>query len=161
MELTELQKKQVADWVDEGCGLSEIQRKLNQEFDIRATFMDVRFLIIDLNLDIKEEGGEEAGEKPEEPPSPVSSDDAGTAPVEPELLPPEGSSVSVDIDRVVKPGALVSGSVTFSDGVTASWMLDQFGRLALDASDPGYRPSQEDVQAFQQVLQEKMAQKGY
>ena len=48
--------------------------------------------------------------------------------------------VSVEMDRVTKPGTLVSGTVTFSDGTHAAWSLDQLGRLALDAKEPGYQP---------------------
>ena len=73
-----------------------------------------------------------------------------------------GGAVSVSLDRVVQAGALASGSVTFSDGVTAKWMLDQMGRLGLSSvSQPGYRPSTEDLQAFQVAIQNKLAARGY
>jgi hypothetical protein len=62
---------------------------------------------------------------------------------------------------VTRPGALVSGSVTFSDGNTAQWSLDQFGRLGLSAKTPGYKPSQNDIVAFQTELQRQLAKTGY
>jgi hypothetical protein len=43
--------------------------------------------------------------------------------------------------------------VTFSDGETAEWMLDQTGRLGLNPTKPGYRPSEADVMSFQRELQ--------
>ncbi len=166
MNLTETQKTSVAAWVAEGCGLSEIQRRLASEFEWRATFMDVRFLVLDLGLEIQDGSGVREQAKPEnEATEPLAEDDeAGDMEaVVPEAFPPPtgDAAVSVEVDRIMKPGALVSGSVTFSDGVTAAWMLDQYGRLALDAQQPGYRPSPADIEAFQRVLQEEVAKKGY
>ena len=65
-------------------------------------------------------------------------------------------TVSVTIDQITRPGAMISGRTTFSDGQTAAWYLDQAGRLGLDATTAGYRPSQPDVIAFQTEL-EKLA----
>lgn len=42
----------------------------------------------------------------------------------------------------------LSGKVTFSDGETGVWMIDQAGRPGLDPEKQGYRPSQEDVMEF-------------
>ena len=53
MELTSEQKKTVAGWVANGEGLSEVQRKLASEFNITMTFMDVRFLVDDLGVTLK------------------------------------------------------------------------------------------------------------
>jgi hypothetical protein len=155
MELTEEQKAMVAAWVDEGCGLSEIQRRISSEFDKRPTFMDVRFLILDLGLEIKE--------AVEKAPSPKAET---TTPAEPAIdgIPDAEDGfggVTVEVDRLMKPGALISGTVVFSDGVNASWMLDQTGRLALDPEQTDYRPSPEDIEGFQQALQAEMKKKGY
>jgi hypothetical protein len=69
--------------------------------------------------------------------------------------------VSVEVDRVTKPGAVVSGTVSFSDGTHATWMLDQLGRLALDAGTPDYRPSEADLQAFQKELKSALERRGF
>ena len=74
---------------------------------------------------------------------------------------PAGGSVSVEIDRIVRPGAVVSGSVVFSDGVKATWALDQMGRLMLDSGQAGYQPSPPDVQAFQRELSRQLQRHGY
>ena len=56
---------------------------------------------------------------------------------------------------LVIPGAMASGTVTFSDGVTGKWMVDQYGRPGFtEVSKPGYRPSPADGQAFKQPLEE-------
>ena len=106
--------------------------------------MDVRFLIDDLELEL-----------PDTPtytpaPDPTATTEAAAAP----------GAVSVSIDKITRPGTLISGSVTFSDGERAQWSLDQMGRLALNASQPGYKPSKEDLADFQRELQAAVEEKG-
>jgi hypothetical protein len=55
----------------------------------------------------------------------------------------------------------VSGNVTFSDGVTGKWALDQHGRLMLDTPTKGYQPTPADVQAFQRELQVQLQRQGF
>ena len=69
--------------------------------------------------------------------------------------------VKVEIDRLVRPGAVVSGSVTFSDGTTGKWALDQYGRLMLDTGKKGYQPPASDVQVFQQELSTQLQRHGF
>jgi len=154
--LTDEQKKTVRKWVTEGANLSEIQKRIRAEFAIPITFMDVRFLILDLGLDIKESKSQASPTMDLSKSAPAGTD-ADEASLE-EQVPAGG--VSVELDRVVKAGAIVSGNVTFSDGVKASWSLDQFGRLGLSAGKAGYRPSEEDLQAFQQELARLIQNRG-
>jgi hypothetical protein len=158
MQLTDEQKQKVTKWVAEGCGLSEVQRRLASEFQINALYIDVRFLLIDLGLQIKD------SKKTAAPANLDKALGAGHAAAMDDNAEMEisdgraakGSGVSVDVDRITRPGAVVSGTVKFSDGVAGKWMLDQAGRLALDMGKPNYRPSQADVQAFQVVLSKKL-----
>lgn len=78
---------------------------------------------------------------------------------EPSAAPAGG--VSVEVDRLMRPGALVSGTVVFSDGVKATWALDQAGRLSLGASDKNYRPSAQDIQEFQMTIARELQKRGY
>jgi len=119
MELNEIQKQEVAKWVAEGVSLSDIQKKINTEFNISMTYMDVRLLVIDLNVDTPEE------EEPE-----VADNEEAKEETEPQQE--EISGVTVDVDTITRPGAVVSGTVLFSDGTKASWFLDHTGRLASD-----------------------------
>jgi len=64
------------------------------------------------------------------------------------------------MDALTLPGSLVSGKVTFSDGETGVWMIDQTGRPGLDPDTAGYRPSQEDIVEFQKQLREVIKQSG-
>ncbi len=65
------------------------------------------------------------------------------------------------VDQITRPGAIVSGKVTFSDGQQAEWYLDQAGRLGVVPKQQGYKPSAADVQDFQLALQQEMAKLGY
>jgi hypothetical protein len=68
--------------------------------------------------------------------------------------------VSVTVDQLARPGTMVSGKVTFSDGQNADWYLDQTGRLGVMPAVQGYKPAPEDVQAFQLALQDELAKMG-
>ena len=125
----------------DGASMSDLQRHLKEDFGHTLTYMDTRFLILDLGIELIEET--KAEDKKEE--------------VKPE---PTGV-VNVTMDTLTLPGAMVSGKVTFSDGETAVWMLDQTGRPGLDPDTPGYRPSQEDVMEFQVQLRALIEKSGY
>lgn len=174
MVLSDEQKQQVAGWVREGLGLAEVQRRLESEFGQRATFMEVRFLVDDLDLELTDPTPPPSA-KAAEPADAVSGagtdDFSGAAdipePADAELddpfdAPPGGGSAKVSIDPIQRPGALVSGSVTFSDGETMGWQLDQMGRLGLlPGTTEGYRPSEADIAAFQVELQNALQRQGF
>ena len=54
MELSPEQKQAVAQWVANGDSLSAIQQKMTEQFKVSLTYMDVRFLVDDLNLELKD-----------------------------------------------------------------------------------------------------------
>ena len=153
MNLTDEQKKTIAGWVKEGLGLSDIQRKLNEDLSITMTFMETRFLVDDLNLELIEKT-----------PPPPPAEEATAADAADELAgtatPPPGG-VSVELDRITQPGTVVSGSVVFSDGKSSTWALDQSGRLMLAALQEGYQPSPEDLEVFQKELSQQLEKQGY
>jgi hypothetical protein len=163
MKLDDAQKQKVSEWIEQGLKLSEVQDKLGSEFGLRITYMEVRFLMDDLGVKLKD--------KPTEAPVDLKAPSAaipGATPLSkgPPLPPEEqddllGGGVSVTVDQVTRPGALVSGKVKFSDGKMADWHLDQMGRLGLAPKEQGYRPSQEDLMEFQAVLQNELARLGY
>jgi len=161
MKLTNEQNQQVATWANAGIGLSEIQTRIQKEFSVTMTFMDVRFLIDDLNLDIKDKVSSKKQEPAPTKPQPAKQAEKDPDAVE-DLEPMNfGGNVSVELDGIKRPGSLVSGSVTFSDGVKADWQVDQFGRLSIIPTDEGYRPSEDDLIVFQEKLQEALQKKGF
>jgi hypothetical protein len=197
MSLTPEQKQAVAGWVAAGDNLSAIQKKLVEQFKLSLTYRDVRFLVDDLDLSLKDAApkvdtsdvskaaaaaptsaaadragkkgfldkakeklglgkGETAGEEAE----PVGDEfDEGAE----ELPPAGGGNVKVEVDKVTLiPGAVASGSVTFSDGVTGKWIVDQYGRPGFtEVSQPGYRPTPQDGQAFMRELSRTLQQRGF
>ena len=165
MELNAEQKTLVVQWVKEGCGLSEIQRRLTSECKLNLTYMDVRFLVLELGLDLQEKKQstpvpKDLSSSPPPPPQSGAEDEAELPGDMPEPMPGAGG-VTVDVDRIMRPGALVSGTVVFSDGVKATWALDQAGRLALGGTDKTYRPSAQDIQEFQMAIARELQKRGY
>ncbi len=198
MSLTPEQKAAVSAWVAAGDNLSAVQKKLSEQFKLSLTYRDVRFLVDDLNLELKDAAPKvdtsdvsktpppaaAAAARPAAPEkkgffdkakeklglakgeSAAAEDAAAEEPLPDELddLPPEGAStVSVSVDKVtLLPGALASGTVTFSDGVTGKWVVDQYGRPGFtEVSQPGYRPKPADAQAFMQELSAALQQRGF
>jgi len=148
---SEEQKKEIARWLADGMGLSELQKKLDSVFGIVMTYMDVRFLVDDLDLSLVDIE-EPAPEKDE-----AETVEAAIA----ELDEMENTGgVQVEVDTVVPPGAMASGSVVFSDGISKSWTIDQFGRLGLSGGEEGYKPSDEDLMEFQRQLEASLRGKG-
>jgi hypothetical protein len=161
MNLTPEQKAAVSEWVAAGDNLYAVQKKLADQLKISMTYMDVRFLVDDLNLQLKDPApkadasdvSKGAPAKPEAPaPRDLPPDDGAAAPDD-EPLPPK-SSIIVTVDKVnLNPNAMATGTVSFSDGVTGKWMVDLQGRPGIvDVSKPGYRPTPADAQAFMQEL---------
>jgi hypothetical protein len=152
MQLTDDQKQKVAAWIADGLKLSDIQSRLADEFDVRGTYMDVRLLVDDLKLMPRDPEPEPKKEAEPEVVSPLAAD----------AEPPAGEGkVTLTTDTLAKPGTIVSGIVTFSDGNKATWYLDQTGRLGVVPEVQGYRPPSADVQEFQMLLDREMAKMGY
>jgi hypothetical protein len=176
MKITDQQQQAVREWTASGLSLSDVQKNLKTEFGITMTFMDVRLLVLDLGATVQD--------KPEPKPLPVKKipehvieeedmlPEAGADSAAMDDLPPQeqdipgdheepSSSVSMTMDNLVVPGAMVSGSVTFSDGTKARWLIDQYGRFGIEPEVPGYRPSPPDLQEFQVLLRQELQRKGY
>ena len=54
MELTDVQKQTVSKWVAEKRSIAEIQKLLAEQFSVSMTYLDVRFLLLDLGLEVKD-----------------------------------------------------------------------------------------------------------
>jgi hypothetical protein len=168
MSLTDEQKKQVATWIESGAKPADVQSRLETEFGLRVTYMEVRFLIDDLKVMPKDSTPSPA-EKPEvpkatgapQPPDALADEVVGgdtPFPAEAEASP---GKVAVKVDSITRPGAMVSGSATMSDGKKVDWYLDQYGRLGMVPPEPGYRPPQSDLMEFQAALEKELMKQGY
>ena len=200
MELLPEQKQTVAQWIAAGDSLSTVQQKLTEQFKLSLTYMEVRFLVDDLNLQLQdpvpatepakmtdreadasgatarspEKKGfldkmkEKVGLGGKEEPPPAAAEDVADEDfaAEEDFTEAEAatdSTVKVAVDQVTLiPGAVASGSVTFSDGVTGKWIIDQYGRPGFtEISRPGYRPAPADAQAFMQELGRALQARGF
>lgn len=139
-------KQILAALLAEGVSLSDAQNKINQELNVKLTFMDIRIIASTLDVDWKK--GDPHPVKSEE----EKNEDAETqANADTENNDGENKTV-VEISKLVRPGMALSGSVKFASGSTADWYLDRTGRLGLE-NLVGEKPTQEDIQLFQMELE--------
>ncbi|MGD0412223.1 MAG: hypothetical protein ABSC18_11025 [Verrucomicrobiota bacterium] len=151
MNLDETRIKQVAAWIDEGLKIADIQKRMEAQWGLRQTYLEVRLLVDDLKLTPKD---------PAPPPPPTAAPPAAKAADDlPPRNPPAGK-VRLTVDQITRAGAMVSGKVQFSDGKSADWYLDQMGRLGLAPAEKGYKPSAADLQDFQIALQSELERLG-
>jgi predicted naringenin-chalcone synthase len=132
-QLSEEQIATIKSWAAAGAQLPEIQLRMKEELGLSVTYMDTRFVVLDLGIELIEE-------KKEDPAQEIKQAPVATG------------KVTLTMDSVAIPGAIVSGKAIFSDGESAIWMLDQTGRPALDPDTAGYQPSQADILEFQKQL---------
>jgi hypothetical protein len=153
-KLTPEQITKVSAWVAEGATLSQIQERLSSQLEVSMTYMDVRFLVDDLNLALIEK------EEPKQPE--VAAEAAPAEAAAPDAPTAQGAGVvTVEVDTIAQPHAMVSGHVTFSDGEKADWYIDHQGRPGMAARTPGYRPTPQDITDFQVKLDAALRQAGY
>jgi len=159
MNLDDEQRKKVAEWIAQGLKLSEIQSRLGSELGLQLTYMDVRLLVDDLKLTPKDI------ERPKAPAASLPGPGPAGTPTAPAAVSPPAAgkpgNITVQVDQLARPGAMVSGKVTFSDGKTADWYFDQAGRLGLAPQEQGYRPSAPDLQQFQAALDGELSKLGF
>ena len=153
------QRTQVARWVADGATLSQVQERLRADFGLSLTYMDVRFLVDDLDLTLVD--------KPEPKPAEPAVAEAAAGEPTPPVAPAEAAAPGtagkgkVTVDAIAHPGFQITGQVTFSDGQTAIWYVDMEGRPGLRPSTPGYRPTSADIQEFQILLDAEFRKMGY
>jgi len=163
MNLNESQRQTVSQWIASGAKLAEVQSRLASELGVKLTYMEVRFLVDDLKLQIKDPDPPKPATPPQAVPPPEAASleadqPAPEVPADPGLAP---GKVAVSVDQIARPGALASGKVTFSDGANADWYLDQTGRLGLVPAQQGYKPAAADIQQFQAALEREMMKMGF
>ena len=160
------QIKQIKAWADQGLKLSIIQSNIAQHFDVHLTYLDTRFLIDDLSIELKEP-------EKKKPPVDLESPELATEPLSPptdnetstlEDVSPESDNaakkVTVSTDPIQRPGRITGGTVTFSDGITAEWQIDNLGQLGLISKQKGYQPPPADIPEFEIALQKELQKQG-
>lgn len=139
-------KKFMAERIAENIPLSEIQSMVNEKFNTRMTFMDIRILASELEIDWQANEAEDTQEEDAE-----VDDKAEKAEDTP-------AKTTVELNKIVRPGAIASGSVNFASGVYAEWYIDNSGRLGLDKVVGG-KPTEQDIEDFQVEMQKIFAER--
>lgn len=152
MNLSAEQEALVRQWVAEGASLSDVQKNIRSEFGLHPTFFDVRMLVMNLGATLKDKEVQVAADDVTKAKLPPKS--GAAAPQAPGMV-----TVSVDTLQVI-PGAIISGSVVFSDGNKARWYFDQMGRFGFEPELPGYTPPEGDMQSFKVQLSQELRQRG-
>ena len=133
-----------------GTSLSDIQNMVNETFNQRMTYMDIRILASSLDVDWKslDPNAQKSVENKEEEPAGEngSGEAAETAETAPAAEGAAGETV-VDVSPIARPGMMLSGSVKFASGSTAEWYVDNMGRLGLE-NLVGNQPDENDVKQF-------------
>ena len=165
MNLTDAQKQQITTWLEQGLKVADVQKKMAAELGVTMTYMEVRFLLDDLRLKPKDPEPPKQPAVPPAAPASAGMPAAGVSPASPALAPDAApaalGAVKLSVDTLARPGTVVSGKVTFSDGQSADWYLDQMGRMGVVPVQKGYKPSQVDVMEFQELLQIEMQKLGF
>ncbi len=134
-------KALVGGYLHSGKTLNEIHKILVEEYKVKMTFMDLRILsaeLEDMDWSIFDP------KKPEVKEEEVSEAEA----VEGEME----SGTIVELHKVQRPGAMVSGSVVFLSGIKGEWYLDRQGSLGLNLDDETRQPDENDMRDFQMTL---------
>ena len=156
-QLTAEQTQLVESWAEAGATLNDIQNRLKTDFGITLTYLEARMLMLDVGVKLNDK--KKAEVPVESAPAPEPSKAVDGEPTVDDWTAgsdeaPQGAAggVSVTADAIPLQGAIASGKATFSDGKTATWYVDQMGRLGVKASELGYQPPPQDIPLFEQQL---------
>lgn len=131
-------------WASYGVDLNGIQKNLAAECGVHMTYMEVRFLLLDHNIEIA---------RPQEKPAPEpAAAPAPAPPPAPEPAPTPAAPTAavkptVTLDDLQLPGTLLSGKCSFPSGTQGSWQIDQMGRFGW--SQLSGTPTPVELQAFE------------
>lgn len=170
--------------LSEGMTLSQVQDQLMQQFGLHMTYMELRMLTAELQVDWDKQDAKaeatrasilpnEAKAKAAAKASPASDTvpEEGALPGEEEYPPcPEENAApadtpasdalrgatTVELSKVVRPGASLSGTVKFGSGASGEWYVDAYGRLGFNPDEGSSQPDQQDIQEFQTELQKAL-----
>ena len=177
MEITESQRNQfIQKCLEEGMSLSQVQDQLAQQFQLHVTYMELRLLTAELQVNWEKQDARAmaaraartpaAAQQPPPPPgAPPPPPDAPGGRAPPPATPPPAAdgadhtprgTTTVEISKVVRPGASLSGTVKFGSGASGEWYVDAYGRLGFNADEGSSQPDQRDIQEFQAELQKAL-----
>lgn len=134
----------IAARLNEGKSLSDVQKLLTAE-GVNMTYLDLRLLAADLQVNWQKQDPAVVAKKEK----PVDPDAAAKG--------AKTSGTTVSVNKLVRPGAAMSGDVSFASGAKAEWYLDTYGRVGLNPAPGSGKPTEEDIREFQAELQRKIS----
>lgn len=135
-QLSSEQIERLRQWAAEGLDLNGMQKRMNEEMNLCLTYMDARFLLLDLHIDLTV-------------PKPADEQE-NSAPIADEMIIPNGTT-QVTIDEITPPHALLCGKVSFISGAHGTWSIDKMGRI--DWAPVSGEPTPDDLKGFEKELQ--------
>lgn len=138
-----------------GTGLSQLQTMVNEKFQTHLTYMEIRIIASELQVDWNATdpkaiaAAKEKAKKEEE--ARLAEEEARLAAENGETAEAPGKC-TVTVNKVNPPGIMASGTVTFSSGSTADWYVDQTGRPGI-GNLKGPQPTQQEAEEFMVELQ--------
>lgn len=136
-------KTTVAQLLADDIKLNDIQKILRNEHNHTITFMDLRILSADLQVNWAK-----FDPKAEEPEEEVKTSPKELTAVEQTI---------VEVSKIQRPGAMFSGTVTFLSGLKGEWFVDQQGQLGVQVEDESQQPSDDEMADFQQTLRAQLS----
>ena len=139
-----------------GTGLSQLQTMVNEKFQTHLTYMEIRIIASELQVDWNATdpkaiaAAKEKAKKEEE--AKLAEEEAQRAAENGESPAEAPGKCTVTVNKVNPPGVLASGSVTFASGSTADWYIDQTGRPGI-GNLKGEPPTQQEGEEFMMELQ--------
>ena len=134
--------------LDEGLSLSDVQKLLASELGIKMTYLDLRLLAADLEVNWAKQDQAKAEEA-------KTDDDMDLSKIPEE----DGDEprTKIEISKLARPGMAISGTVVFLSGASGEWYLDTRGRLGFNPDKGSKQPTEDDLQDFQYELQSKLS----
>lgn len=153
--------------LNQGMSLSDVQKALAEQFNIRVTYLDLRMIAAELEVDWKKQDKpvpaqkaevveEDTAESQEEDWNDEDEDGSDLADEAEEAPSPAGGQTKVTVSKLIRPGAAISGDVEFSSGAKGEWYVDNLGRLGFNPAEGSGQPNQTDLREFQKELQKAL-----
>jgi len=147
----EERKPIIRNLLQQGQSLSQILDFLHKEKSDPITYMELRLLLSEMP---------DAKLPEKEMPKTTLPPPVATPPAAGKEQPaPAAGKLSISVDQMPAPGAMLSGYARFSSGAKAQWFVDEVGRLGLEPELGSGKPTQKDMQEFSAELR-RMLQQG-
>ena len=145
-QLTQKQIAAITKMAGEEYDLNNVQKRMVEELGLKLTCMDVRFLLQDLNVNLKQPEPEPVAPAAEAP-QPTQAAAAAMG--------PGVARTVVSVSDITPPTAIVAGTVSFASGAKGTWEMDRTGRLNWEPTEG--EPTPTDMREFATELKKVLA----